>query len=82
MAWSAHPGTFGHAKGLGLHLVGKGWVVKDFKQSGTMQICLLGRSAGYSVRKGQEGADDERQARRTAVVQDMSEVQGPELRQQ
>lgn len=37
-----------------------------------MQICLLVRSAGYSVRKGQEGVDNERQgdeARRMGVVQ-------------
>lgn len=34
-------GLFLHMKGFGLHLVNKGLVVKDFKQEGRAQICLL-----------------------------------------
>lgn len=47
-----------------------------------MQVCLLVRSAGYSLRKGQEGAHNERQgdrARRMAADQEVSEIQEPGL---
>lgn len=48
-----------------------------------MQICVLERSSSYILRKGQEGAHKRQGdgARRMAVDQEVSEVQGPALRQ-
>lgn len=46
-----------HIKKFGLYLADRGLVIKDVKHWRSMEIFLLVRSAAYSMKKRQEGAD-------------------------
>lgn len=55
-----------HIKKFGLYLADRGLVIKDFKHWRSMEIRLLVRSAAYSMKKGQEGADKRQETRQEA----------------
>ena len=62
-----------HIKKFGLHLVDRGLVIKDVKHWRSMEICLLVRSAAYTMKKGKKELTRDRRPGKKHGSQRLSE---------